>query len=329
VQQVLAQQEVQWMLFFLLACICQQLHSKKQQKQQSLQQQLQQQQPNSCCYEQLFAALGLPASLQYNSYFGFSDSTLDVELWLCANAVQSIAAESYQSFLYKAGAADSSADQVTAAAAKQLATTASAVDGEGAIDTAAAVAALASDVASVVTLQQQQQQQQDDQLYLTVPLHLLQPLVLTLLQLCTELNSAPSILMLSLQAAVAAIQDCKKALTDCCRAAGVDPHAPVAGCPENAQAVRGAFIGTVSAVTKPLLHKLGPTVLKTVQQIEQGLSKGKVSSRIRVPPGKTAEQSAESIEGPLMHAFGDLVLLVISAGERDLRFYGPAVMLVN
>jgi hypothetical protein len=69
------------------------------------------------------------------------------------------------------------------------------------------------------------------------------------------------------------------------------------------------------AVAQPLLHVLGPAVLKEVRRVEQGLNRGSVSSRIAQLPGMTAEQSAIEQADQLMGAFGKVVLRVVIEGE--------------
>jgi hypothetical protein len=277
VQQAVASYEMHWLLLFQLACTCQQLQHKSRRKQQ--QQQQQQQQP----FEQLFTALGLPASTQYSSYYEFKDNN--------ARCVHVLLNAFVMHF-----------DASGRAAAEQ---------------------------------QQQQQQQPNpqcsDEQQSVLAAQLLQPLLLTLLQLCSELMPILSIMEQGVRLIGSRLDSCLMACTSTSATAAALASATEASSAAGATGVLAApaqptpaalAVGAETAyadlprlLVQPLLHVLGPAVLKEVRRVEQGLNRGSVSSRIAAAlPGRTAEDIASPAEG-LLDAFGSLVLRILTEGK--------------
>jgi hypothetical protein len=238
------------------------------------------------------------------------DNKSAVEDCLCAIREQSEAASSRQ-FLLAAPAAQST-NQAAAAAAAAAATGLSAVAvaaAPAATADATAVRTAASDTVSAPTTQQQEQQQQHDVgPYLTVPVQLLQPLLLSLLQLCAELKPILSVLLIS----VMRIDQVVNAFWAALQSVPAAPSAPSTLSGDNLADQQQVLLLTLEAAldacTQPLLHQVGPVVLKTVQLVEQGLSRGEVSSSITAQLGETAEQRTASMAGKLLRAFAGVVL---------------------
>jgi hypothetical protein len=168
-----------------------------------------------------------------------------------------------------------------------------------------------------------------------LPAHLVQPLLLTLLQLCAELMPNLTLMHRGVDAMNAALKSCMwfcenmkmvaayaqvtvKRSEDGTRASVLVPKHNTAQSPPPAAAAAAAAAAKAEmeaayrearrAVAQPLLHVLGPAVLKEVRRVEQGLNRGSVSSRIAQLPGMTAEQSAVEQADQLMGAFGKVVL---------------------
>jgi hypothetical protein len=177
-------------------------------------------------------------------------------------------------------------------------------------------------------------------LHSALPAHLLQPLLLTLLQLCTELMSNLTLMRVCvntmdgalrgcawfckhMEQVAAAAQSTVEMLEDGTRAIVLAPQQNTAEPPPPAAAAAAAAKAEMETayrearrvVAQPLLHVLGPAVLKEVQRVDQGLNRGSVSSRIAPIPGMTAEQSAVVQADALLGAFGRVVLRVITGGE--------------
>jgi hypothetical protein len=77
-----------------------------------------------------------------------------------------------------------------------------------------------------------------------------------------------------------------------------------------------AYQQALQSIAQPLLHAVGPAVIKAVRQVEQGLSKDVVvSSSSMAQVVKAAEQSAARLADQAMEKFGRLVLQVILEGE--------------
>jgi hypothetical protein len=113
VVQAVASHDVQWLLYFKLACTCQQLQRsrKAQAAAGKHRQQQQQQQP----YEQLLTALGLPADVQYSRYYDFKTDRSDVLVLMTAVWSQ-IDASSFRRQLIKVGGDNAAAPAAAAAA---------------------------------------------------------------------------------------------------------------------------------------------------------------------------------------------------------------------
>jgi hypothetical protein len=341
VQLAVASDEAQWLLYFQLACICQQLQHKSKRKEQQQQQQ-QQQQP---AFEQLLTALGLPTGVQYSSYYEFKDTAETVHALLYA-------------LLRQLGASQRVCSLTR-------------------IPTAAATAEVASDA----TQQQQQQQQDDTRVAGVANLamrnsrfspaqlqercepalaaHLVTPLLLTLLQLCLELLPTLDVMIAAVMlmqdvlsacwyycernqwASTPAARHAVQAFADARSSAGsatgvpvvpvdltevLTPAAAAVEMPQQSTAqpqaaaaaaaakveMEAAYLEARRRLVQPLLHVLGPAVLKEVRRVEQGLNRGSVSSRIAVLPDMTAEESATLKTEKLLDAFGTLVVQVIA-----------------
>jgi hypothetical protein len=322
VHEAIASHDVQWLLCFQLACICRQMQHKCKQQQQ---QQQQQQQP----FEQLFAALGLQADVQYSRFYKLSDDSSSIEVLLEALYCQLDATGRLLCVL------EAEATLVAAAA------------------TADAAPASSSSAAANVQQSHQQQQQQHKgcinpsrlslphdfvpprpkaEEYCMLPPQLVQPLLLTLLQLCAELKPTITLAMQVLRLADDILLACLRSSNSMQMAAQLE-YLTVAGpldCPvalsgaapaaqSVSEAMTRAYMQTLRAAAQPLLHVVGPAVLKAVKQVEQGLSKGAVSSssssRMLQRPGMTAEQQAAHVADEAMDRFGRLMLQVITEGE--------------
>jgi hypothetical protein len=385
VLKAVAASDVQWLLCFQLACICQQLQQKQQQ----------QQQPS----EHLFAGRGLPAGVQCSMYFKINDGRDYVEVLVSVLAFQLDASIRVRQNVPvgRMTTADTLATEVFAPNA------------------AAAVVATAAEAASASTqeLQQQQQrgqqqgqqerqgtqeqqqqrqgkqeqqdqqqqqqqrqekqhqqqqqqqqqrqekqdQQQQQQQWLRLSLEapcdlpvlephefcflpplLVQPLVLTLLQLCSELKPMLSVIVRTLSLVNELMSACLRCSELLTRASTVG-HATAVALPDGTmalvfdpasrepqpaavemqrayqQALHAMAQPLLHAMAQPLLHAVGPVAVRAVRQMEQGLSRGVVSSSIRVTPGQTAEQQAAAIADDVLNKFGRLVLRVMSVGE--------------
>jgi hypothetical protein len=170
-----------------------------------------------------------------------------------------------------------------------------------------------------------------------LPAHLVQPLLLTLLQLCAELMPNLTLMHRGVDAMNAALKSCMwlcenmkmvaayaqvtaKRSEDGTCASVLEPQHNTAQSPPSAAAaakaeMEAAYREARRAVAQPLLHVLGPAVLKEMRRVEQGLNSGSVSSRIAQLPGMTVEQSAVDQADQLMGAFGRVVLRVVIEGE--------------
>jgi hypothetical protein len=322
VLQAVAASDVQWLLSFQLACTCQQLQQKKNKQQQQQQQQL---------LEQLFAALGVPADARYSSYFKFEDDIIPMEVLMTAQQFQLDAV--YCTMQWLPVGCKQEASAAAAAAAVALASTAP------------------QEPQQQQQQQQQQQKQQQWQLSLPVvstdryglqgfdreppsdsgvlPARLVQPLVLTLLQLCAELKPTLGVIMRGFGLANELLISCLSFSSLLERAAAFRSATGVVS-PDGvgllsgtasaervpaAVALEEAYLATLHAMAQPLLHAVAPVALKAVRQVEQGLSRGVVNGSITVLPGWTAEQAAVSQAENLMQKLGVLVLHVIGDGE--------------
>jgi hypothetical protein len=318
VHEAVASHDVQWLLRFQLACYCQQVqHETKQQQQQ------QQQQP----YEQLFAALGLTSSVQYSRFFKFDDDRVSTEVLLAALLCQIDATGRLRWLVNMDGS----------------------LAAEGAADAAPNSSAAAAAAASVGIQQQQQQgwirlpplsQPGDCELprhntedYCRLPPHLVQPLVLTLLQLCSDFKPMITLILPVVRLADDILLACLRTSGRMQMAAKLK-HSTVVGPPDCPEAIAGevpteqlsaleaitaAYSQTLGTAAQPLLHVVGPAVLKAVWQVEQNLSKGVVNNSIRMLQGQgmSAEQSAVKMVDETLDRFGRLVLHVILEGESD------------
>jgi hypothetical protein len=206
--------------------------------------------------------------------------------------------------------------------------------------------------------EQQQQQQQRFKLPLGDPIkvpelephefcylqpQLVQPLVLSLLQLCAELKSGLNVIAQGLLLVNEILSACVRSAAMIERAAELR-HTTVVTLPDGTAELvcdtapfepmpaviqmRRAYQQALHAMVQPLLHAVCPIALKAVQQIEQGLSRGVVSSSIRVGPGFTAEQAALDMVYKVMGAFGRIVLQLIGEGEPGSSFCTSPLMLM-
>jgi hypothetical protein len=302
VYQVLAAPEVQWLLCFQLACICQELQHKSKQQQQP--------------WEQLFAALGLLASDQHWPFFGpkadaepVSDVTEMAMTVLVSHLQSSVCVCQHK--LAASG-------------------------------TAAAAAAAAT--SPHITQQQQQQQQRhfaatQPEEFCILPMQLVQPLLLTVLQLCSERKPTMlGVVLRSLHLADELLTAVLESLWFMQRAAKCNQDkavsAPVAAGspamqrastdpPPTATDLRQAYHNALHAMAQPLLHSVAPAVFRAVRQVEQGLSRAAVSgSSFIVQVGTTAEQKAAALADQvdeLLQRFGRLVLRLVCTGKCCCR----------
>jgi hypothetical protein len=166
------------------------------------------------------------------------------------------------------------------------------------------------------------------------PVQLLQPLLLTVLQLCSELQPQLGVMLRSLDLADELLRACMQSASHIRRVAALqqaqaeihlqasperDIMFPVPAPSDVAAAakeMKRMYREVLHAIAQPLLHAVAPAALKAVRQVEQGLSRGAVgSSRVGVQDGTTAEQTAKKPADQLMSKFGSLVLQVVAQGE--------------
>jgi hypothetical protein len=166
--------------------------------------------------------------------------------------------------------------------------------------------------------------------YCMLPTQLVQPLVLSLLQLCSELNPVVGVIVRGVCLVDELLSACLDSAKRITKAAELR-HATVAKMPDGmvevvsgatpvdpqpaAVEMQRAYQQALHAMAQPLLHCVGPAALKAVRQMEQGLSRGVVSSSITVLPGEIAEQAAVSVADYVLGRFGRLVLRVITESE--------------
>jgi hypothetical protein len=169
-----------------------------------------------------------------------------------------------------------------------------------------------------------------------VPAHLLQPLLLTLLQLCTELMPTLTLMRICVHTMNEALRSCPwfcrhmetvaayaqvtvvpsedgtGALVLAPQPNTDQPPLPAAAAAATKAKMEAAYRKARRTIAQPLLHVLCPAVLKEVRRVEQGLNRGSVSSRISQYPGMTAEESAAEQADHLLGGFGRVALRVIS-----------------
>jgi hypothetical protein len=340
VQRAVAAPEVQWLLCFHLACRCQELQhkSKKQQRQQ-------QQQPPP--WEQLFAALGVPDSVQYSSYYTFNGrETMTIESLLMALVCQLGCSSRVRQILFVGP--KQSATQLGPAIQAAAAAAAAAAQLHPATPAAAAAAAEATPSALPYNAQQQQQQQQvqgrvlpsteptfwpelEPEDHCVLPAKLVQPLLLTVLQLCSKLKPVAGVIARGLWLADELLIECLHSSSMVRLAVALQETTPVPGasvaCTERGVSVprvdkapaaaemEQAYQDALRAIAQPLLHAVAPAALKAVRQVEQGLSRRAVSSSVEALSEMTAEQSAAREIDGLLDLLGKLVLRLVAKGE--------------
>jgi hypothetical protein len=265
----MASHEVQWMLCFQLTCVVQQLQPKSKQQQQ----QQQQQQQGDCPAVQLLAALGLAPGFYYSRYCQLSvgDRSLHVLPLLSA--------------LRNHFDAASFTVAVPGVQMNSVYPLASLTNTDPAADTTRAA-----------DPQQQQQQQQSsgsfgsEQVqcgrFLVMRQDRLRPCVLTLLQLATGAQLPASLQVLAYCVGVL------HALLTACMQTSVVRLPPGTSSEDSEQYFKTLTAEQDEAVGKaqeacqsafevlaePLLHRLGPAVLKAVRNVEKAQSAGQPSS---------------------------------------------------
>jgi hypothetical protein len=298
--------EVQWMLCFSLAIL---VKSIQQQRQQQRGQRQQQQVRGIQPAEQLRSALGLPAGFDCSRYPRVSDD------------------EDSQVVLLKALCNQWKAAQLKVIFQGVQATPVSAAN----LPCNAAKAAPNAEPASESRQQQQQQELQQQQrqeqqqqqessnsslgtyaargLYITTPPQLVQPLVLTLVQLCKQQQATLKLMECILRALLILLVGCVTTaahMSESGLARMQNPEHITADLKAAAAEACSSYKAVLGDLSEPLLCQLGPAVLKAVRQVEKPPSSSKSRS---LQPGRPRDAEAVKVADSVMSNFGDLVVL--------------------
>jgi hypothetical protein len=312
---------VQWLLCFELAIAVQALQQQQQQQQQQQrrrrrrQQRQQQKQQDIQPAEQLLLALGLPAEFSCSSYKGAvkDDDGLVALVTALFNQLQ--AAHEKTTF---------QAVPTTCRAPQPIRTSADMVP--GAVPT------------SDHRHHQQQQQQQSGAVFpeadavcgvfVTMPPQLVQPLVLTLLQLCQQEQASLLLLERSLRALHELLSGCRTTTSIMSEAALSNKgHLELMTAEMKAAAAEACSSceAVIGDLTEVLLCRLGPAVLRAVRKLEKPPSCGKPGSSSSsggsgLQPGTGREEDAAQLAEAAMSTFGSLVIQYLTFGKLRVTF---------
>jgi hypothetical protein len=271
--KVAASHEVQWLLLFRLACIVQLLPSNSSKRQQH----------KSKSVEQLLVALQIPTGSAFNELLELQDPRGALAEVLQAVRVQLRVSQQLASHQNAAVAATRYQQQEQQQQQPPVAQT------------------------------QQQQQQLDSLLRVTLPVHLVQPLALTLVHLCTDLSHSTTDIAYCLIVLHQVTAACVSMASSMEHAAHTSSFAGVSA--SELIAASAAYQSVLCALAEPLLCQLGPAVLKATRQLEREQSSSSSTGQAGSSSSK-AQREAEMIEiEQRMRMFGKIVLQLFPIGK--------------